>query len=315
MRWTRRVIRGDEGGLGATFEEYRAVFEPAAQIRLREQYETFREVLEPLGLVGWVQSYLNDERGKAPEEPRALYIIGGQAAQLAIGIHESLSHGVGVPAAGNFRTLFELLVAAKLITSADTQDRSDLFMEFRKVLLWHHLEQSRKAGLAVDPTANPATIDADFQAVKGRHGANPTYWWSSIMWRSPKDFHDRKSVGTAGACAYLDAEKVPTGLPGFSSFTELNIRWHNTFSTLSHATVQGANAMMAQGRRALAWQLDPNITRMAPLVLAACAEIIPACEEGLAHPRAGWARMYLADLHDRSILAQKRLEESIPTSI
>lgn len=121
--------------MGAKFEEYRAVFEPAAEITLREQYETFRGVLEPLRLVGLVQSYVNDERGKAPEEPRVLYIIGGQAAQLAIGIHESLSHGVGVPAAGNFQTLFELLVAAKLITGADTQERSDLSLEFRKVLV------------------------------------------------------------------------------------------------------------------------------------------------------------------------------------
>lgn len=85
------------------------------------------------------------------------------------------------------------------------------------------------------------------------------------MWQSPKDVHDRKSLGSVGACAYLDANKFPTGLLGFRSFTELNIRWHNTLSTLSHATVQGANAMMAHGRRALACQLDPHITRMAPL--------------------------------------------------
>ena len=294
----------------ATFEEYRAVFEPAGKMGLREQYASFRDVLEPLSLVVLVQLYLNEERRNAPTEPRALYEIGAQSAQLAVGIHESLAQGVGVPAAGNFRTLFELLVAVKLITHADTQNRSNLFMDFGKVVRWHHLQDSRKAGLTVDLAANAAAIEADFQAVKAQYPATPVYWWSSIMWHSDKDKRNRTPVGPAGACAYLDAQGVPTGFGPKTSFNELKIRWYSTFSMLAHASVLGANAMVVRGRRTLAWELDPNITRLAPLALAACAEIIPACEEGLGHSRAAWAKMYLTDLRDRSTEAQRRLEPS-----
>lgn len=291
------------------FKDYVAAFEPAKEMRLREQREAFNEILEPLRLVGMVQSYLNDERQvPRPTEPRAYYVIAAETTQLAIGIHESLAQGVAFAAGGNFRTLFELLISVKLISDEKSQDRSDLFMDFSKVLRRHHLQEASKANLPDDPTIDPKAVESEFQTVKGRYASNPTYWWSSLMWKTSSDAKSRRPIGTAGACAFLDDCKVPTGIRGFNTFSELNVRWYGTFSTLAHATVQGAMAMVVHGQKAMAWQLDANLTRIAPLALAACAEIIPLCEEGLGHPRAGWARMYMRDLRDRSIQAQNQFE-------
>ncbi len=170
------------------------------------------------------------------------------------------------------------------------------------------LQMIKKVKLPVDPALNTKQIQADYEAVYARYGSNPTYWWSSIMWSSDKDAREHKPFGPSGVCAFLDTAGVPTGFSNASSFAELNVRWHGTFSALTHATVLGSNAMLANGGRSMGWQVDANVTRLAVLALAGCAEIIPACEHGLDHPKAGWARMYLGDLRDKAVLAQAALE-------
>ena len=289
------------------FEDYLATWDAANNASLEQQQKAFKSVLEPLRLVGWAQSYLNDYRqSPPPSEPRALYVIGAQTTQLAIGIHASLSAGVVFPAAGNFRTLFELLLSTKLIRHADTQQRSDLFMNFSKALQWDHLNKQRKAGI-VDPVSDPTQIQTDYDAVKDRYSSKPTYWWSEIMW-SPDDARARNSMGPVRASAFLDNHGVRTGIPSFPTFAELEVRWYGTFSTQSHSTVLGANGMMVQRQRSMGWQIDANVTRLASLAVAACAEIISECEDGLRHPKARWCRMFLGDLRDKAIIAQGDLE-------
>jgi hypothetical protein len=226
-----------------------------------------------------------------------------------MGIHASLSTGAVFPPAVLYRTVFELLLSVKLIREKDTQNRSDLYMDFAKVLKWDHAEKTLKAGLALDPVADLSMLKSDYNAVRGRFANNPTYWWSSIIWNSPKDFASKQSIGIGRTCAYLDNAGISPGMNG-GTFTELYVRWYSTFSLLAHGTALATNMMAVDGHRPMGWQLHPTNTRIAPLAVVACSEIILECEAGLAHPKAGWARMYLTTLSKEACEAQNDLERS-----
>lgn len=287
-----------------SFEDYIAWAEPYIDMSLREQQKQFESVLKPLHRVALVQSYLNDTRQTPrPREPRALYVIGALATQIAMGIHASISVGAVFPVAINFRTLFELLLSVKLIREKDTQARSDLYMDFDKVLRWDNVNKKLDAGLPVDAPYDTARIQSEYDAVANRFASNPTYWWSSIMWISPNDLKKRNSIGPAGVCSYLDNAGVSSGM-GNGKFKELRISWYSAFSALTHGSVIAANALSIKGRRVMGWQLSPMNIGIAVLATTACGEIISECEDGLNHPKARWTRMYLTDLVEEVTKAQ-----------
>lgn len=291
----------------SSFKDYVAWVEPIIDLFMKDQQKKFSAVLDPLRQVGFVQSYLNDERqDPRPVEPRALYIIGAQTTQLSIGIYQSLSAGAVIPAAGNFRTLFELLLSAKLIQHGDREHRSDLYMDFLMISKWNHVRKLKNAKVTIDTAVDVDKIEKDYQAIKANYASNATYWWSSILW-SEKDARERKTYGPMSVCAFLDGAGVFTGIAN-TSFAELDARWYDTFSPLTHGSTMGSNAMIASGRPSMGWQIDQNATRVAALALSACTEIISICEEGLDHPKAGWARMHLSELRDKAVLAQRNLE-------
>ncbi len=113
------------------FKDYMALTKPLLDKSLKQQQDHFKTVLEPLYDIAIVHSYLFDQwQESQPKEPRALYTIGALVTQMAMGIHAALSVGAAFSAGVQFRTVFELLLSAKLICETDTQARSDLYLNF-----------------------------------------------------------------------------------------------------------------------------------------------------------------------------------------
>ncbi|MGD0855349.1 MAG: DUF5677 domain-containing protein [Dehalococcoidia bacterium] len=297
------------------FEEYLKLVLPEVDKSLKQQQEQFKPVLEPLYKVALYQSYLFDSwEGPQPTEPRALLIIGSLASQLAMGIHEALSTGAGYAAGVQYRTVFELFLSAKLICEKDTQERSDLYIDFGKVLQWDHLKRTMDAGLPVTAPMDLEKVKQEYETLKNNYESRLTHWWSSVLWDSPKDFSSRRSIGTKGVCEYLDTAGITTSIYGKDAkFTELEVRWFSILSLLTHPTILSEHAFVREdnGHFAIGWKLSPDITRIAPLAAASCGEIIADCAAGLSHPKAYEARTFLKYLKDEAVKAQVKLDRGL----
>jgi len=288
------------------FDEYVRVFGPQVDMETEKLRKAYSDVLNPLREVSMVQSYLNDHRpSPPPSEPRAFYVLGTLTVQLLEGIYASLGLGAPVAAATCFRSLFEVLLSAKLIAESDSVNRSSLYMNFEKHLRGVHLDRGTKAGVSPPPEIDVDKAKAEAIAVRGDYDSTGVHWWSKIMWTSEKD--RKKSFGTSGAAAYLDKKGVPSGIDRVS-FAELGVRWFSTFSSVAHGSIAAANVMPSFGGRPMAWKLNPDSVRLAALAVAAGAEVISVCEEGRSHPKFQWSRVKLKSIAEAALEAQLRLE-------